>query len=416
MSFLTANYLMKYSTDILQISPGAMGVIFLVSRFWDAINDPLCGYLSDHTQSRLGRRKVWILFSSLPIAVFFVMMWQSPEFLSERGKIFWMAVSVLVFFTAITALYIPHYSLGAELSEDFNEHSKIFGWRAVFENMGNFLGVAVMIFLTSSLDTKKDAVYIMSVIAAAAIFLPVFMVYSLKGGETVKNKVKSNFMGEFKSVFKNVHAKIVLLTGFFTQSAAVFIMGSSLYYAQYVLKNKETGNYIIAVFMISATIFIPLWVKISKKFGKKNIFVFSQIILSVGFFLLFFLSFMPVEFILLLSAVMGFFGGCVLVIHPSMLADTINYDAHKTGENKEGIYFSFFTFINKTAMALAAFLILVTLEFSGFIPNVEQTAGAALAIRALFCLAPAVLFLAGALVLRSYRLVREEYQNKVIET
>ncbi len=91
MFFLVSMYLMKFSTDVLLIAPGVMGLIFGISRIWDGISDPLAGYFSDRTETRIGRRRPWLLASLVPIVVVFLMMWSPPRMLTGSALVAWMA-------------------------------------------------------------------------------------------------------------------------------------------------------------------------------------------------------------------------------------------------------------------------------------------------------------------------------------
>ena len=91
MYLLVGLYVMKFSTDVLLIAPAVMGLIFSISRVWDAISDPIVGYLSDRTASRLGRRRTWLLGSVIPIGLVFVMVFAPPEGLSGGSLVVWMA-------------------------------------------------------------------------------------------------------------------------------------------------------------------------------------------------------------------------------------------------------------------------------------------------------------------------------------
>ena len=115
MYLLLSLYVMKFATDILLIAPAVMGAIYSLSRIWDAISDPLVGYLSDRTTSRMGRRRTWILASCLPIAVGFYMVFAPPLSLSQDAMIVWMGIAVVGFYSAMTIFFVPHLSLGAEL-------------------------------------------------------------------------------------------------------------------------------------------------------------------------------------------------------------------------------------------------------------------------------------------------------------
>ena len=108
MYLLLSLYVMKFATDILLIAPAVMGAIYSLSRIWDAISDPLVGYLSDRTQLRMGRRRSWILASCVPIAAGFYMVFSPPDTLSDNGLIIWMAVAVIGFYSAMTLFFVPH--------------------------------------------------------------------------------------------------------------------------------------------------------------------------------------------------------------------------------------------------------------------------------------------------------------------
>ena len=129
MMLLVNLYVMKFATDVLLIAPGVMGVIFGISRVWDAVSDPLVGYLSDRSKNRLGRRRSWLLFSILPLAGMFIWVFSPPGSLSAGMLIVWMAIGVIGFYSALTMLVVPHVSLGAELSEDYHLRSRLYGLR-----------------------------------------------------------------------------------------------------------------------------------------------------------------------------------------------------------------------------------------------------------------------------------------------
>ena len=124
MYLLLSLYMMKFATDVLLIAPAVMGLIYSASRIWDAVSDPLVGYLSDRTTTRLGRRRSWLLISSLPIAITFYMVFAPPQSLEGPMLIAWVAVAVIGFYSAMTLFFVPHLSLGAELSDDYHERRR----------------------------------------------------------------------------------------------------------------------------------------------------------------------------------------------------------------------------------------------------------------------------------------------------
>jgi GPH family glycoside/pentoside/hexuronide:cation symporter len=113
MTMLVNTYFMKFATDALAIPAATMGGILLASRAWDAVADPIAGYLSDRTRTRLGRRRPWLMLGALPLALGFTLAWSPPGGLSSGGLVLWMGAAMLLYFTSLTLCRMPHEALGA---------------------------------------------------------------------------------------------------------------------------------------------------------------------------------------------------------------------------------------------------------------------------------------------------------------
>lgn len=408
MNFILTNYFPKYSTDVLLISPGIVGSIFFLSRIWDAINDPLTGFLSDRTQTAFGKRIPWILGSGIPIALSFGLLWFPPLTFGSLGKIIWITLFLFLFFTAITALFIPHYSLGAEISGSYQERNRVFGVRAIFENIGNFSGVALVLYLSGRQEPREAASLLIPFLGFAALLL-IFPIITLRKSadsankKATKNKNHQVSLRSFITVFHNRKARTIFAVGFFSQLGAAFILAMTLYFTEYVLLDKEIGAIVMGSFMISATLTIPLWIYISRSFAKKSIWLFAKGGLVLGFPMILFIQVGQGNHMIILAAILGIFAGAVLILHPSMLSDTIRFDKEGGAVQKEGIYFSLFTFINKSALALAPAIGLWILDVSGFKPNQVQETMTQLTIHYSYALLPPLFFLFGLVILLFYQ-------------
>ena len=124
MTFLANLYLLKFTTDVLQIAPALFGLIFAAARVWDAASDPLVGYWSDRTRSRLGRRRPWLLASCVPLAIAFAAVWSPPSLPGHTIEL-WIGLAIFLYYTAYTAAAVPHLALGAELTLDYHERSRL---------------------------------------------------------------------------------------------------------------------------------------------------------------------------------------------------------------------------------------------------------------------------------------------------
>ena len=142
MFILVNIYLLKYATDVLLIAPATMGLLFGLSRLWDAVADPIVGFLTDRTRSRLGRRRPWILASALPLGVTFAMLWAPPAALSGTRAAALDGRARSSSSTPRSRCSRPsHAALGAELTDAYHERTRVFGVRRIVFGLGSLVAV-----------------------------------------------------------------------------------------------------------------------------------------------------------------------------------------------------------------------------------------------------------------------------------
>ena len=404
-------YVMKYSTDVLLIAPVVMGLIFSVSRFWDAISDPLVGYLSDRTTSRFGRRRIWLLASSLPIAAAFYMVFSAPTDLGPEELNWWMAIAIIGFYSAMTLFFVPHMALGAELTDDYHERSRLFGFRHAAFTLGSILCLVSLAILQAS-----EAGEVRSLVRELALFAVVVMVLlliiaviTLRERSGFQGTVNSNPFQAYKDVWLNPHARLLIIATFIEHVGSAAIAVLTLYVMQYVVGAPGLAVLVILAYMIPSSASVPFWIPLSVKYGKIRIWIASMIGTGVsfgGFCLLPFIDDLNVRIYLsfVLAVFAGISAGSGGTIGPSVQSDVIDYDEFVSGERKEGSYFAAWNFVYKGAAGVMLLLTGFVLEFSGFVPNIEQTGEVKFAIVGLYGLFPLVCNLVGAFLLTKFQL------------
>ena len=414
MFLLVGLYLMKFATDVLLIAPAAMSVIFGLSRVWDAVSDPIAGYLSDRTSHRAGRRRPWIFLSSVPIGLAYVMVFAPPEALQGAALVGWMAIGVFLFYSAMTIFIVPHMSLGAELTTDYHDRSRIFGVRHAVWTIGSILSLAGMSLLigaeaggaASSRQMAQQLALVASVATGAMIIVA-----------SVRLRERSEYQGRgaqrpfkaFADVWANPHARLLLIVTLIENLGAATIGILTLYVAQYVVGTPQLAPLIILCYMIPSFASVPLWIPLSRRFGKKNLWMFSMVLTAFSFGGMFFLEQGSIGLISFLAATAGLAAGCGGVVSPSIQTDVIDYDEYMTGQRKEGAYFSAWNFTFKLSFGVTLFFTGFVLQFSGYVPNAEQTETVKTAILALYALYPLVCFLLGAAIFSRFRLNEAEH-------
>ena len=419
MYLLLSLYIMKYATDILLIAPAVMGAIYSLSRVWDAVSDPLIGYMSDRTTSRLGRRRTWILISTLPIAAGFYMVFAPPAGLSDEGLAWWMGVAVIGFYSAMTLFYVPHLSLGAELSQDYHERSRMFGVRHAAHIIGSILSLVSLHLLISEEFTEggnvREVARELAVWAIAVMtVLVVYAVINLRERPEFQGRVQASPIKAFRDVWGNPHARLLLIVTFIEYVGSSAIAALTLYVTHYVVGAPTLAPLIIFAYMLPSSASVPLWVPLSRRFGKIRVWIGCMILTGVSFGAMFLLVFFEdqqtrVVWIFVMAFFAGLANGCGGTLGPSVQGDVIDFDEHQTGERKEGAYFAAWNFVQKSALGLMLLLTGFVLEYSGFVPNQEQTQEVKLAMVTLYGLFPLVCYAIGAWMFTKFSLDEETH-------
>lgn len=409
MYYMAVLYLMKFSTDVLFIAPAVVSVILGISRVMDAITDPIAGYLSDRTRSSMGRRRPWLVFSAIPIAIVCVMMWAPPAALEGTALTIWMAVAIIGFYAILTLVNVPHQSWGAELSPDYHERTRVFGMRLLLLNLGAFMAIGCL-FVVAGADNERELVFVL--VGSISAFTAVAVIWSalrLRERVELQGRGPQAVLGAYRDILGNPHARLLLIVYFIESLGAATIGVLTAYMAQYVIHNVSFAL-VVLTYMIAQTLSVPVWTPLSRMFGKKRLWMASMIGTAVGFGCFFLLGSGDVMQTFVLAAFLGASAGCGNVIAPSVQSDIIDWDELQTGERKEGGYFAAFSFVQKSAAGVTIMLTGVVLQFAGYMPNVEQTETAQLAIRSLYALFPLVCYLVGALLFARFALGHAEHE------
>lgn len=397
-------YIMKYATDVLLIAPAIMGLIFGISRVWDAVSDPLAGYFSDKTLTRIGRRRPWMLASVVPIAISFLMICSPPEGLTGAALSLWMGVAIIAFYTAQTILIVPHMSLGAELSPDYHERNKVFAGRHAGWIAGYIMALVTMGLL---IQESKVGVAQVSALMERQAFLAIGFTAVCLIVASLFLRERPEFLGRgarkpwraAADIWANPHARLTLIINFVENLGGAVIVILTLYVAEYIMNNASAAPWFIFSYMVCSFIFVPIWAPLARRIGKKNLWFLSM--MATGFTFLAMATLEPGDeiYLYILSALAGTAGGCGGTIGPSIKSDIIDYDEYLTGERKEGAYFAAWNFISKSSYGVMQMITGVALSIAGFVPNAVQSEAVDFTLRFLYSGVPFFAYVAGALIL-----------------
>ena len=136
-------FLMKFYTDAAMVLPALAGNALLIGKIWDAVNDPLFGWLTDRSNAKIGRRRVFMLFGAIPLGISIALLWFVPQGLSRVMTFIWIALTFIIFDTMWTLTNVPYYALTSELTDDYDERSALTTTRMVMAVPAYMIGVAL---------------------------------------------------------------------------------------------------------------------------------------------------------------------------------------------------------------------------------------------------------------------------------
>jgi GPH family glycoside/pentoside/hexuronide:cation symporter len=402
---------LKFATDTLLVSPFAMGWIFLAAKVWNAGADPLVGTWSDRTRSRIGRRKSWLLGATPPIVLFTWAAWSPPATLTPAAEVAWVAIAVFGFYTAFTAFEVPHAALGAELTQAPQARNRVFGTKYFVRSIGLVLALVFgsrVVRETATARAGAEALALASgLVTAVLIGIAVAKLPAERADYQGRGGV--NLARALADVWRNRDARLLLIALFIE---AVGLGGLTVlvpYVTQYVMDRADLTEAMLAVYMGSTFLAIPVWVALARRIEKKKLWLFAMVQGGLGFGMLFWLGENDWPLMVASSVIAGSAGACGNSIGQSLKADLIDVDEHRTGERKEGAYFAAMSFVGKLGNALLASAAAFMLAFTGFVPNAEQSEDVKFALVCLMGGAPLVGYAIGSLVFSRFSLTQPDH-------
>jgi GPH family glycoside/pentoside/hexuronide:cation symporter len=376
-------FLPKYYADVLGIDLTVLGVVVLVSRVWDAVIDPAIGALSDRTRSRWGRRRPWMVVGAAPLAVCFVLLVVLPRSAEPLAEGLYLGSLTFLFFLFWTMVTVPYEALGAELSFDYDERSRLLGTREAAVLAGTLIAAVIPIAvgvgsdLTGDLAQERarylDIALIYALLVAVSIGGCVLLVGERRWAESQR---PTAFLRNLAGIWRNRPFRILLSA--YAVSALGFSVAATviLFYVQYVLGSRA-GPLLLAIYLGIGAATVPFWIFLARRFEKRRAWLLALGVNTAAFApaLLLGRGDAGIFGVIVVLSAMGV--GGVMAIPPSMQADAIDYDEWTTGTRREGEYIGFWSIVKKLAAALSAGLAFPILDFSGYVPGSGEQAPAA---------------------------------------
>lgn len=437
-----ATFFMFFATEILGVPPALAGIAAAVSLVWDAVADPLVGFLSDNTESRrFGRRHGYLLIGGAATAVFTVLLWTVSSEIRFGYRVALLFLFLILLRTALGIYVIPYLALGGELSTDYDERSAIQGVRAAFYLAGMILAIAgaTLVFFRSTPEFPRGqlnpaaypkmalAFAVLTILSAALCYLATRRFIPTLPRRTAQMRDRrlslKNLFSDFADALRNRELLMLVLMIFIIEAGFQFGIAIGIHVNTYTygLSGPQIG--LLALIVLGTSVLSqPLWVAFTKRFEKRTALVVGLVIGFVGFigapWTHVWWKLFPLEppailgTLAVFMVVAGIGNGAFMSIPNSMIADAADLEELRTGKRDEGLYFGTYIFAYKLGVMVSLLISGFALAAIGFRPGLAAQSEE---VKFNLAMVPTYLLLAtgpfALLFILRYRITRERWRQ-----
>jgi GPH family glycoside/pentoside/hexuronide:cation symporter len=400
-------YIPKFYTDVVGINIAVLGTLLFSVRIFDAVTDPAIGFLSDRTRTRFGRRRPYIAIGSLFVVLSMYLLFNPPQ-ASAYFETWWFGICIYALFLFWTAVTVPYESLGPEITFDYHERTSLFGMRDGFLIAGTLMAasspalVAWVFNLSADAQGERAKFFWIAVLYAPLLIGSCWWcVTAIKEKQAAGVLRSTGIWAGLADVSRNRPFIILII------SYTIAAIGSNLpatlilYYVEYVLQSQLADAFLMLYF-VTGILFLPAWIKLSGRIGKKAAWLTSMAINTGAFIGVFFLGPGDAHIYGILVFLSGIGFGATLALPSAIQADVIDYDELRCGQRREGQYIGLWSIAKKFAAAIGVGAGLSILGVAGYTPNEAQTAQVQLTLRILYALVPSVCNILAFIIVLAY--------------
>lgn len=391
---LFGSYLMIFYTDVFGLPAAIVGTMFLITRIWDSVSDPLMGLIADRTNSKHGKFRPYILIGAIPFGILGIITFTTTPDLDLKGKIIYAYVTYTLMMTAYTVVNVPYASLLGVMSPVPAQRNTLSTYRMAFAYIGSFLALLMFMplvnYFSGSGQSTGAAVnsvaWTKAVAVIAVICVILFFFTFLLTKERVKPvESKTKPVEDLNDLIKNKPWWILLGAGI---SALIFNSirdGATVYYFKYFIVEESvrtvsffgisfvlSGLY-LAIGQIANIAGVIIAAPLSNNIGKRSTYIGTMVIATIFSLIFFWLPKEELALIFIFQIIISICAGSIFPILWSMYADCADYSEYKTGNRATGLIFSSSSMSQKMGWAIGSALTGWLLAYYGFQANMEQS-------------------------------------------
>ena len=437
---ITIFFQLVFFTNVAGIPAGWAGSILLISKIWDAVNDPFIGVLSDKTRSaKWGRRLPWLLYGAIPFGLFSFLIWIVPDFggMSPSSKV-WMLFWYYVIVGAISQIFytvvnLPYTAMTPELTQNYDERTQLNSYRFAFSIGGSIFSLILAKIIFQIVPETQGAAQYLWLAAVSAVISVLALYWCVYGTrkramafESRRIQVSAEetipLVQQFKIALSNRPFLFVIGIYLFSWLAVQVTASIIPYFVvdRMGLKQADVPTVLIGV-QGTAMVMLFVWSRLSKTLGKKAVYFMGMgvwIIAQVG---LYFLEPGQIGLMYVLAVMAGVGVSTAYLVPWSMIPDVIELDELQTGQRREGLFYGFMVLLQKFGLALGLFLVGLSLQAAGFkeavagMPPPPQPPSAIDAIRIAIGPFPTISLILGLVLTYFYPITKEVHAEVMLK-
>ena len=389
----------NFYTRTLGLELGLVGLILLLARSLDAVQDPLLGYLSDRSRQRGGSRRGWVA-AGIPLLTLGMWALLTPPAVSPSMLTAWLVGALLVTYLGFSMTSVSYQALGAELTSDRIERTRVTAWREGLALLGVFVAAALPEWWATALGPQAAYARFALLFAGLLVLMGGISLRwtppalpsaagSTPDGLTWRAMLTPLGNPQFRRL-----ALVFALSGIAASIPATVV----LFFVEDVIRRPDLGGAFLVVYFAAGAAGMPLWLLAARRYGKAGAWLLGMGLSIAAFVWAFGLTPGDVRAFFIICALSGLALGADLALPPALLADAIDEDEKAGLARGEGAYFGLWHLLSKANLALAAGLGLPLLAALGYTPGSSSSQGL-LALSAVYALVPCALKLLSALAL-----------------
>ena len=437
---ITIFFQLVFFTNVAGIPAGWAGSILLISKIWDAVNDPFIGVLSDKTRSaKWGRRLPWLLYGAIPFGLFSFLIWIVPDFRgmnpsSKVWMLFWYYVIVgaisQIFYTVVN---LPYTAMTPELTQDYDERTQLNSYRFAFSIGGSIFSLILAKIIFQIVPESEGAAQYLWLAAVCAIISVLALYWCVYGtrkramafeSRRIQVSVEETIplIQQFKVALSNRPFLFVIGIYLFSWLAVQITASIIPYFVvnRMGLKQADVPTVLIGV-QGTAMLMLFVWSRLSKTLGKKAVYFMGMGLWVIAQAGLYFLEPGQVGLMYVLAVMAGVGVSTAYLVPWSMIPDVIELDELQTGQRREGVFYGFMVLLQKFGLALGLFLVGLSLQAAGFkeavagMPLPSQPPSAVDAIRLAVGPVPTISLILGLVLTYFYPITKEVHAEVMLK-